>query len=85
MPILGGLSPTTNDNVLWALREGALSQHRIAGELGAVVRDDHAKLAAAIDQRRQFALPAVPGSVLAIAARHSRALSLTIFRTRGDQ
>lgn len=30
-------------------------QHGIAGELGAVVGDDHARLAALIDQRRQFA------------------------------
>jgi hypothetical protein len=30
-------------------------QHGVAGELGVVVRDDHARLAAAGDQRRQFA------------------------------
>ena len=29
-------------------------QHGVAGELGAVVRDDHAGLAATIDQCRQF-------------------------------
>ena len=37
---------------LVVLRPG---QHGVAGELGAVVRDDHARLAAPIDQRRQFA------------------------------
>ena len=37
---------------LVVLRPG---QHGIAGELGAVVGDDHARLAAPIDQRRQFA------------------------------
>ena len=37
---------------LVVLRPG---QHDVAGELGAVVRDDHARLAATINQRRQFA------------------------------
>jgi hypothetical protein len=31
------------------------AQHGVAGELGAVVRDDHARLAATIDQHRQLA------------------------------
>jgi hypothetical protein len=39
---------------LMVLRPG---QHGVAGKLGAVVRDDRARLAAPIDQRRQFARP----------------------------
>ena len=39
-------------------REG---EHGVRGELGPVVRDDHAGLAAPLDQRRQFARHAPPG------------------------
>jgi hypothetical protein len=59
-------------------------QHGVAGagELGAIVRDDHDRLAPESDQRRQFAPPAVPIEVSGIAARRSHVTSSTIFRIR---
>ena len=58
-------------------------EHGVRGQLHSVVRDDHAWLAAAFDQRRQLARHAPPEiEVSGIAARHSRVTSSTMFRMR---
>src|SRR3954462_14114541 len=69
--VLHRLAPRNEMPVdLVLLRPG---QHGIAGELGAVVGDDHARLAALIDQRVSSRATRRPGiEVSGMAARHSR-------------